>query len=81
MTDGESYPATIIYTADSDSRVDPMHALKMVARLQAANASDAPIVLRYDTAAGHGGGKPLSKIIDEWVDIWSFAFDQLGIKY
>ncbi len=81
VTDGESYPATIIYTADSDSRVDPMHALKMVARLQAANASDAPIVLRYDTAAGHGGGKPLSKIIDEWVDIWSFAFDQLGIEY
>ena len=81
VTDGESYPATIIYTADSDSRVDPMHALKMVARLQAANASDAPIVLRYDTEAGHGGGKPLSKIIDEWVDIWSFAFDQLGIEY
>ena len=81
VTDGESYPATIIYTADSDSRVDPMHALKMVARLQAANASDAPIVLRYDTEDGHGGGKPLSKIIDEWVDIWSFAFDQLGIEY
>ena len=81
VTDGESYPATIIYTAESDSRVDPMHALKMVARLQAANASDAPIVLRYDTEAGHGGGKPLSKIIDEWVDIWSFAFDQLEIEY
>ena len=81
VTDGESYPATIIYTADADSRVDPMHALKMVARLQAANASDAPIILRYDTDAGHGGGKPLSKTIDEWVDIWSFAFDQLGIEY
>jgi prolyl oligopeptidase len=81
VTDGESYPATIIYTADADSRVDPMHALKMVARLQAATASDAPIVLRYDTEAGHGGGKPLSKVIDEWVDIWSFAFDQLGIEY
>jgi len=81
VKDGESYPATIIYTADADSRVDPMHALKMVARLQAANASEAPIVLRYDTEAGHGGGKPLSKVIDEWVDIWSFAFDQLGIEY
>ena len=81
VKDGESYPATIIYTADADSRVDPMHALKMVARLQAASASDAPIVLRYDTEAGHGGGKPLSKVVDEWVDIWSFAFDQLGIEY
>ena len=81
VRDGESYPATIIYTADADSRVDPMHALKMVARLQAANASDAPIILRYDTDAGHGGGKPLSKTIDEWVDIWSFAFDQLEIEY
>ena len=81
VKDGESYPATIIYTADADSRVDPMHALKMVARLQAANASGTPIVLRYDTEAGHGGGKPLSKVVDEWVDIWSFAFDQLGIEY
>ena len=81
VKDGESYPATIIYAADADSRVDPMHALKMVARLQAANASGAPIVLRYDTEAGHGGGKPLSKVVDEWVDIWSFAFDQLGIEY
>lgn len=81
VKDGESYPATIIYTAESDSRVDPMHALKMTARLQAANASDNPIVLRFDTEAGHGAGKPLTKTIDEWVDIWSFTFDQLEIEY
>ncbi len=74
---GAAYPATLIYTADSDSRVDPMHARKMVARLQAATSSKAPILLRYEIAAGHGSGKPLYKIVDEWADIWGFIFAQL----
>ena len=79
--DGESYPATLIYTGASDSRVDPLHARKMAARLQAANASKHPIVLRVETGAGHGRGKPLSKTVEEWTDIWSFTFDQLGVEY
>ncbi len=77
VEDGTAYPATLIYTADSDSRVDPMHARKMVARLQAANAGDEPVLLRYEDAAGHGRGKPLRKIVDEWADIWSFLFAQI----
>ena len=77
VKDGSDYPATLIYTADSDSRVDPMHARKMVARLQAATSGDAPILLRYEQSAGHGRGKPLHKVVDEWADIWSFVFAQL----
>ncbi len=77
VEDGMVYPATLIYTADSDSRVDPMHARKMVARLQAANTSGEPILLRYEESAGHGRGKPLHKIVEEWADIWGFIFAQL----
>ena len=75
---GTSYPATLIYTADSDSRVDPMHARKMVARLQAANSGGEPILLRYEQSAGHGRGKPLHKVVDEWADIWAFIFAQVS---
>ena len=81
VEDGESYPATFIYTGASDSRVDPLHARKMAARLQAANDSEHPIVLRVETGAGHGRGKPLSKTVEEWTDIWSFTFDQMGVEY
>jgi len=60
--------------------VDPMHARKMAARLQAANASDAPILLRIETAAGHGQGKPRSKQLQEATDVWSFLFWQLDVS-
>jgi prolyl oligopeptidase len=80
VVDGTPYPATMILTADSDSRVDPMHAKKMTARLQAATSSNAPILLRFDTKAGHAG-TPLSKTIDEYTDTWSFIFQELGMKY
>jgi prolyl oligopeptidase len=70
----------MILTADSDTRVDPLHARKMTARLQAATSSDAPILLRYETKAGHGIGSPLSKDIEEYTDIWSFIFWQMGMK-
>ena len=76
VEDGAAYPATLIYTADSDSRVDPMHARKMTARMQAATSADRPILLRYEEAAGHGSGKPLAKQVEEWTDIWSFVFAQ-----
>ena len=80
VRDGERYPAIFLLTAEGDSRVDPMHARKMAARLQAATASDAPVLLRVETAAGHGQGKPRSKQLEEATDIWSFLFWQLGLS-
>jgi prolyl oligopeptidase len=74
-----AYPAMLITTAASDSRVDPLHARKMAARLQAASISAAPILLRQETRAGHGAGKPRGMILDEQTDIWSFLFSQLAI--
>jgi prolyl oligopeptidase len=76
---GERYPATFLLAAEGDSRVDPMHARKMAAQLQAATGSDAPILLRVETNAGHGQGKPRSKQLEEATDIWSFLFWQLGV--
>jgi prolyl oligopeptidase len=80
VQDGAPYPATFLLTAEGDSRVDPMHARKMAARLQAANSADSPILLRVETAAGHGVGKPRGKVVDEMADIWSFLFWQLGCR-
>jgi prolyl oligopeptidase len=76
---GERYPATLLATAEGDSRVDPMHARKMAARLQAATTSEAPILLRVESSAGHGQGKPRSKQLEEATDVWSFIFAQLGV--
>jgi prolyl oligopeptidase len=76
---GERYPATLLTTAEGDSRVDPMHARKMTARLQLATASAAPILLRVEASAGHGQGKPRNKQLAEATDIWSFLFWQLGV--
>lgn len=72
------YPAVLLLTAESDTRVDPLHARKMAALLQASTSSDRPILLRAETKAGHGVGKPLTKLIDEQVDLWSFLLWQLG---
>jgi len=80
VVDGTAYPAVLLTTSDTDSRVDPMHALKMTARLQAAASSDNPILLRFEIGAGHGHGEALSKTIDEWADIWSFIWWQLDMK-
>jgi prolyl oligopeptidase len=77
---GERYPATFLLTAEGDSRVDPMHARKMTAQLQAATGSEAPVLLRVETAAGHGQGKPRSKQLDEATDVWSFLLWQLGVQ-
>jgi len=70
----------LLATAESDSRVDPMHARKMAARLQAATASDRPILLRLEARAGHGAGKPIAKVLDELTDTWSFVFDALHVE-
>ena len=77
---GTAYPAVLLTTADSDSRVDPMHARKMAALLQASTSSDRPILLRTETRAGHGVGKPLSKQIDEAADVYGFLLWQLGLE-
>jgi prolyl oligopeptidase len=80
VADGERYPAVLLTTALGDTRVDPMHARKMAARLQAATASDLPILLRVDEDEGHGSGKPRSKQLDSETDLWSFVFTQLGCE-
>jgi prolyl oligopeptidase len=80
VKDGTAYPAVLLATAELDTRVDPLHARKMAARLQAATSSDQPILLRLEPKAGHGAGKPRGKVLDELTDTWSFVFWQLGLK-
>jgi prolyl oligopeptidase len=77
---GVAYPAVLLATAESDTRVDPMHARKMAARLQASTASGRPVLLRLESRAGHGAGKPLSKVHDELTDTWTFVFSELGVE-
>ncbi len=79
VVDGAKYPATLFVTGDGDTRVAPLHARKMAARLQAANGSNQPILLLYDTKSGHSGGRPVNKIIEEFTDVYSFLFWQLGV--
>jgi prolyl oligopeptidase len=79
VKDGVAYPATLITTADTDDRVSPGMAKKFGARLQAATKGDAPILVRVETKAGHGAGKPISKQIDEQADIFRFLSWRLGL--
>ena len=75
---GVHYPATLITTADHDDRVVPAHSFKFAATLQQAQGGTAPILIRIDSKAGHGGGKPLSKQIEEQADIYSFILQNMG---
>jgi prolyl oligopeptidase len=77
---GTSYPPTMITTADHDDRVWPGHSFKFAAALQAAQAGDAPILIRIETKAGHGAGKPTSKLIEETADRWAFLVKTLEMK-
>lgn len=77
---GTKYPAVLIETGDSDGRVDPCHARKMAALLQADTGGNYPILLRYETKAGHGAGKPISKIVEAQADEWAFLMNELGVK-
>jgi prolyl oligopeptidase len=81
---GAEYPAILFMTADTDTRVDPMHAKKMAALMQAeaknGESHTRPILLRIETKAGHGQGKPVTKQIEEFTDVYSFLFWQLGVK-
>jgi prolyl oligopeptidase len=79
VVNGTKYPSALFVTGDGDTRVAPLHARKMAARLQAATGSDHPILLLYDTKSGHSGGRPVNKIIDENTDILSFLFWQIGV--
>ena len=76
---GAKYPSALFVTGDGDTRVAPLHARKMAARLQAATVSNRPILLLYDTKSGHSGGRPINKIIEENTDVLSFLFWQLGV--
>lgn len=79
VKDGTAYPAVLFITGDGDTRVAPLHARKMAARLQAANSSKHPILLMYDTKSGHSGGRPLTKQIEEETNMIAFLFSQLGV--
>lgn len=75
------YPAVLTTTADHDDRVVPAHTFKYMARLQELNPNNKlPLLVRIDSKAGHGGGKPTAKIIDEYTDLWSFMYYHLGMK-
>jgi prolyl oligopeptidase len=83
VVSGTLYPAVLFATAESDTRVDPLHARKMAALMQhtqPASAADRPILLRIEAQAGHGAGKPISKRIEEAAYVYAFLFWQLGIE-
>ncbi len=77
---GTRYPATLVLTADHDDRVVPGHSFKFAAALQAAQAGPAPVLIRVDTEAGHGAGKPTTKAIDEYTDMYAFLLRSLGLR-
>ena len=78
LKDGVAYPATLVLTGDHDDRVYPAHSFKFAAALQAAQGGKAPALIRIETKAGHGIGRPTSKLIDEGCDALAFLFDSLG---
>lgn len=74
-----NYPSVMVTTADHDDRVVPAHSFKYIAELQANYKGNRPMLIRIETDAGHGAGKPTSKTIEEWTDLYTFTFDQMGI--
>jgi prolyl oligopeptidase len=80
LKSGTTYPATLITTADHDDRVVPAHSFKFAAALQAAHVGDPPVLIRIETKAGHGAGKPTAKIIEETADKWGFLVRVLDVS-
>jgi prolyl oligopeptidase len=78
---GIPYPATLITTADHDDRVVPAHSFKFAATLQQMHGGSAPVLIRIETNAGHGAGKPMDKMIGEAADKWAFLFEVMGVDY
>ena len=78
---GVKYPPTMVTTADTDDRVVPGHSFKFAARLQEYHEGDNPVLIRIETKAGHGAGKPTAKMIEELADEYAFLVKTLGIKY
>ena len=78
---GTAYPATLVTTADHDDRVVPAHSFKFAATLQECHQGDNPVLIRIDTKAGHGGGKPLAKVLEEQADIYGFILYNMGEKF
>jgi prolyl oligopeptidase len=79
IRDGIDYPAVLVTTADTDDRVIPGHSFKYIAALQAAQAGSKPHLIRIETRAGHGAGKPTDKLIEEAADQWAFAAAHTGL--
>ncbi|MCD4698196.1 MAG: prolyl oligopeptidase family serine peptidase [Bacteroidales bacterium] len=80
LNKGVHYPATLITTADHDDRVVPAHSFKYAATLQEMHEGENPVLIRIDVKAGHGGGKPTAKIIEEYTDEWAFMMYNLGVE-
>ena len=78
---GTAYPATLVTTADHDDRVVPAHSFKFAATLQECHTGSNPVLIRIDTKAGHGGGKPLAKVLEEQADIYGFIMYNMGMKF
>jgi prolyl oligopeptidase len=79
---GTAYPAILATTADHDDRVVPAHTFKYMARMQEYNSENKlPLLVRIDTKAGHGAGKPTAKVIEEYTDVWAFVFYHLGMDF
>ena len=81
IREGVKYPATLVMTADHDDRVVPAHSFKFAATMQHCQAGDAPVLIRIESKAGHGAGKPTSKRIDEAADMYAFLFQNIGVPY
>ena len=80
VKEGACYPPTLVTTADHDDRVFPAHSFKYAAALQKAQGCDKPVLIRIETRAGHGAGKPTAKIIEEAADVWAFLLRALGME-
>lgn len=78
IREGVAYPPTMVMTGDHDDRVFPAHSFKFAAALQKAQTGEAPVVIRIETRAGHGAGKPTTKLIEEFADMWAFTLMHMG---